>query len=277
MRLPAAILAAILLAAPAHAEMKKPDAAKGSGKTAAKPAQGESAYEAREALAKLQAMDIFPEMEKEESEFAKAVAAEVKRLEAEEPDFFKSPAWPLRAARKVAADRGAMPQTVAQIREHVSKTFDLDEDAFQQVHGIQITSARITLGGESLDVTPQLAARVTARGLEVDCGWSLATALADEAQFERNTDETKADYWKRQRKLLAAAASPVRGTMSMQLAFEFHSEQFTASAKEGERMVITGEGEVSVSKIAPAARSVRKPSAAESSGRKERSPAAPKR
>ncbi len=299
MRLTAAIFAAILLAAPAHAERKAPKAgdkkegakpekrgeAQGSkevkdGKApkgaaaAGKDAPGGEAFGAREALAKLQAMDIFPEMEDGESEFAKAVAAEVKRLEQEEPEFFKSPAWPLRAARRVAADLGAMPRTVAQIREHVAKTFDLDDDAFQQVHGIQITSAQITLGGEPLDVTPQLASRVTARGLEVDCGWSLATALADEAQFERNADESKADYWKRQRRLLGAAASPVRGTMSLLIAFEFHSEQLTASAKEGERIVISEEGEVTVSKIAPAARPVRGP-AAEVSGKKERPPAKP--
>ena len=83
MRLPAAILAVLFLAMQIHAmetrDAKKPDA-------------DTSAYDEREALAKLQAMDIFPEMEKEDSDFANAVSIEVECLECELPEFFKSPA-----------------------------------------------------------------------------------------------------------------------------------------------------------------------------------------
>ena len=260
MRLLAAILAVVFLDAEIHAAPRAPakPAQKQEEKPAAKTGADTSAYDEREALAKLQAMDIFPEMEKEDSEFADAVSTEVECLECEEPDFFKSPAWPLRVARKVAARTGVKPRTVAEIRAHVAKAFEVDDDAFQQIHGIQILSARLTVAGEVLDVTPQFAARVSEQGFTADCDWSLVATLAEESQFERNTDESEADYWKRQRKLLAAVASPVRGGVAMQISFEFHSEQFTAQAKEGERLAISEEGAVSASKIAPAARVVGK-------------------
>ena len=243
MRLLAAILAGVFLSPDFHA--------------AAKPAEDTSAFDDREALAKLQAMDIFPDMEKEDSEFSNAVSIEVECLECEEPSFFKSPAWPLRAAWRVAARLGVKGRTVAEIRAHLAKTFELEEDAFQQVHGIQIVSARFIIGGESLDVAPQLAARVTEEGFTVDCDATLVTTMAEESQFERNTDESDADYWKRQRQMLGAIASPQRGAVSLQLTFEFHSEQATASAKEGERLAISEDGKVAVSRIAPAARAVR--------------------
>lgn len=215
-----------------------------------------SVFQAREALAKLQAMDIFPDMEKEGSEFANALSTEVGRLEREEPDFFKSPAWPLRAARRVADRMGLKPRSVAEIRKHVEKSFDLDAEAFQQVHGIQIVSARLSVGGDSLDVTPQMAARVTADGFTVDCDARLLAALAEESQFERNVDEKDADFWKRQRKLLAAVAEARAGQEALQIEFEFQSENFNASAKSGERIAISEEGKVSITKVAPVSRSV---------------------
>ncbi|MEO6787886.1 MAG: hypothetical protein ABI318_17315 [Chthoniobacteraceae bacterium] len=244
MRLLAAILAGVFLAAENHA--------------APKPhVEDASAYDEREAIAKLQAMDIFPEMEKEGSDFANAVSTEVECLECEQPEFFKSPAWPLRVARKVAARFGMKPRTVAEIRGHVAKTFEVDDEAFRQVHGIQIVSASFTMGGESFDLTPQLAARVTEQGFAVDCDGSLAAMLTDESQFDRITDESDAAYWKRQRKLLAAIAAPDRGTVALHVTFEFQSEKVTVKAKEGERLAISEDGVVAVSKIAPAARPVR--------------------
>ncbi len=239
MRLLAAIFSGVFLAVAIHA------------------AEDTSAYDARESLAKLQVMDIFPEMEKEDSAFANAVSTEVECLECEEPSFFKSPAWPIRAAWRVAARLGVKGRTVAEIRAHLAKTFELDPEAFQQVHGIQIVSARLTLGTEVLDVTSQIAARPAAAGFAVDCDGSLVAALADESQFERNTDENDADYWKRQRKLLAAVADARPGQEALKITFEFQSETFTAAAKSGERLSISEEGKVSIGKIAPAARVVR--------------------
>ncbi len=243
MRLLAAILAGVFLTMAIHA--------------AAKPSADTTAYDARESLAKLQAMDIFPEMEKEDSDFANAISTEVECLECEEPKFFKSPAWPLHVARRVAARLGVKPRTVAEIRKHLAETFDLDEDSFQQIHGIQIVSARLSVGGEVLDVTPQLAGRVTPRGFAADCDSGLVAALADETQFERSTDEKTADYWKRQRKLLGALAEARTGQEGLQITFEFQSETFTAAAKSGERLAISTEGKVSIVKIAPSARVVR--------------------
>lgn len=233
----AALFAAVFLAGAIHAE-------------------DVSVFEAREALAKLQAMDIFPDMEKEDSEFADAVSTEVECLECEEPTFFKSPAWPLRAARRVAARLGVKPRTVAEIRKHVARSFELDADAFQQVHGIQILLARLTVGGEEFDVMPQMAARVTGEGFKVDCDGSLVAMLADESMAARNTDEKAADYWKRQRRQLAAVTSARPGQEVLQITFEFQSESFTASVKSGERLAISEEGKVSIGKIAPAARAM---------------------
>jgi len=248
MRLIAAIIAVISFTLALRAAVKAP--------------VDTSAYDAREALAKLQAMDIYPEMEKEDSDFANAVSSEVESLECEEPGFFKSPAWPLRAARRVAARLGVKPRTVAEIRRHLGETFALNPDEFQQIHGIQIVSARFSTGGEALDVTPQMAARVSAEGFTVDCDEALVGTLDDESQFERNTDEKDADYWKRQRKLLAAVADARPGQEALRITFEFESETFSASVKSGERLTISEEGRVSVTKIAPAARAVRAANAA---------------
>ena len=247
MRLPAAILAGFFSTLAIHAAAKEP--AKIPAKTVA--------FDAREALAKLQAMDIFPEMEKEDSNFANAVSTEVECLECEKPSFFKSPAWPLRAARRVAAGLGVKPRPVAEIRRRLAETFELDDEAFQQIHGIQIVSARFSAGGEMADVTPQLAARVAPEGFAVDCDGALLTALAEESQFDRNTDEKDADYWKRQRALLAAVADARPGREALQITFEFQSETITAAVKSGEHLAISEEGKVSVAKIAPAARTVR--------------------
>ena len=259
MRLLTAILAVVFLTAQIQAAGKsvaKPGA-KPSANEKAKAAGESVAFDDREALAKLQAMDIFPGMEKEESDFATAVSTEVECLECENPAFFKSPAWPLQVARKVAARMGVKPLTVAEIRRHVAEKFEVDADAFQQIHGIQIVSARLTLGEQVLDVLPQLAPRVKAGGFTVDCDGSLLAALADVSQFERNEDESRADYWKRQRKLLAAVADARPGQEALKITFEFHSETISASAKSGERLVISEDGKVSVAKVAPAARVVR--------------------
>lgn len=215
------------------------------------------AYTARESLAKLQAMDIFPEMEKEDSDFANAVSTEVECLECEEPTFFKSPAWPIRAAWRVAARLGVRGRSVAEIRAHLVKTFELDPEAFQEIHGLQIISARFTIGGETLDVTPQMAGRVTAEGFAVDCDSSLVAALADESQFDRTTDEKDGEYWKRQRALLTAVSEAKPGQEALQITFEFQSETFTAVTKSGERLTISEEGKVSTAKIAPTARALR--------------------
>ena len=259
MRLFAAILAVVFLTAHVHAAAR-PGAKSPPEQTAkekAKAAEQAATFDDREALAKLQAMDIFPDMEIEDSAFADAVSVEVECLECETPAFFKSPAWPLHVARKVAARTGVKPLSVAEIRRRVAEKFEVDADAFQQVHGIQFVSARLTLGEEVLDVLPQLAASVNARGFTVDCDGSLLAALADVSQYERNEGESSADYWKRQRKLLAAVADARVGQESLEIKFEFHSETVTAAAKSGERLVISEEGKVSVSKIAPTAHVVR--------------------
>lgn len=264
MRLLAAILAGILLAANLPAANLP---------AAEKPAKDTAVFEGREALAKLQAMDIFPEMEKEGSEFSNAISEEVKRLEAEEPSFFKSPAWPIRAANRIAAKLGVKGRTVAEIRAHLAKTFALDAAAFRQIHGVQVVSARLTVAGETIDVTPQLATLVNDEGLAVDCDAALVATLADETQFERNPEESKVDYWKRQRKLLAAVASPQGGALTLQITYEFHSEQPTASAKEGERLVISADGVATVAKIAPAAKPVRATDGLSASAKSKISPA----
>ena len=255
MRILAAILAVVFLNAEIPAAEKsgtKPDA-KPSAKEKARAAEEAAAFDEREALAKLQAMDIFPDMEMEDSELAMAISAEVERLEAGEPAFFKSPAWPLRAARRVAARLGVKPRTVAEIRRHLAETFKVDAEAFQQIHGIQIVSARLTVAQEALDVTPQLAPRMTPEGFTVDCDGSLLATLGDVTQFERYTDESDADFWKRQRNLLSAVGDARPGQEALQITFEFQSETVTASAKSGERLAISEEGKVSITKIAPAA------------------------
>ena len=50
-------------------------------------------------------------------------------------------------------------------------------------------------------------------------------------QYARNEGESSEDYWKRQRKLLAAVADARVGQESLALKFEFHSETFTAAVK----------------------------------------------
>ncbi len=267
MRILAAILAMISTAAPLRAAgksgAKTERTTEGKIATAKEKAAAEQAktaafiFEEREALAKLQAMDIFPDMEEGESDFAKAVAAEVETLQRESPAFFKSPAWPLHAARKVAARMSVKPLSVAEIRKRIGEEFAVKGEAFQQVHGMQIVSAKLTVGDETLDVTAQLAGHVNEQGFVVDCDASLLAALTDIAQFERTEGEANADYWKRQKKLLTAVADAREGEESLEIQFEFHSEIVTAAAKSGERLTISEEGKVSISKIAPAGHMVR--------------------
>ena len=264
MRLPAAILSVVFFAAQLHAAGKsgtkssvKPAAKVPTAREKAKVSAAVAVFQDRESLAKLQAMDMFPEMEIEDSEFAKAVSVEVRLFESENPAYFKSSAWPLHVARKVAARMGIRPLSVAAIRKRVAENFELDAEAFQQVHGIRILSARLKLADEVFDVTPQLAGTVNAQGFTVDCDGSLLATLTDITQFTRGEDEAKADYWKRQQKLLAAVADARVGQESLEIKFEFHSEPFTAAAKSGERMVISEDGKVSLSKVAPAAHVVR--------------------
>lgn len=259
-RLLAAILSVVFFAAQLHAAGKssaKASAKVPTEKEKAKASAAEAVFQDHESLAKLQAMDMFPEMEIENSEFANAVSVEVECLECENPAYFKSSAWPLHVARKVAVRMGIKPLSIAQIRKRVAENFEVDAEAFQQVHGIQILSARLKLADEVFDATPQLAGTVNERGFTVDCDGSLLATLTDITQFARGEDEAKADYWKRQQKLLAAVANAQVGQESLEIKFEFHSEAFTAAAKSGERIVISEDGKVSISKIAPAAHVVR--------------------
>ncbi len=264
MRLLAAILSVVFLAAQSHAAGKSgtkpsanPAAKVPTAKEKAKASEEEDAFQDRESLAKLQAMDIFPEMEIENSAFANAVSIEVECLECENPAYFKSSAWPLHVARKVAARMGIKPISTAEIRRNVARNFEVDVKSFQKVHGIQILSARLKLTDEVFDVSHQLAGNVNEQGFAVDCDGSLLAALTDISQFEQVEGEAKAEYWTRQQKLLVAVANAAVGQELLDIKFEFHSETFTAAAKSGERMVISEDGKVTLSKIAPAAHVVR--------------------
>ena len=212
----------------------------------------------REALAKLQAMDLFPALEDEKSGLAVEVAAETERLGREQPGFFKDAAWPVRVAKNVAARLGIRPLSVAEIRAEVTAAFEIDPAEFRRIHGIRLVSARFTTGGEWLDVTPQIAALTGDSGLDLECSRTLAVTLADEQQFERNAGEAEAEYWKRQRRLLAAAAEAREGKAKVEITFEFHSERFTASAKDGEKLTITGEGKILSGKPATPERAPKK-------------------
>lgn len=211
------------------------------------------AFDERQSLAKLQAMDLFPDLEKEDSELAVQVAAEVAQLEVDQPAFFKEPAWPLRVARRVAARLNIKARTVAEIRASIAESFEVDPEEVQRIHGIRIISARVSVGGDWLDVTPQIGARISRDGLVVEYDRMFAATLGDVSQFRRKDDEEDADYWKRQRTLIAAATEAGQGKSSLQVTFEFQSERTTATAKDGERLTISEEGKVAISKIAPAA------------------------
>jgi hypothetical protein len=104
---------------------------------------------------------------------------------------------------------------------------------------------------------PQIAARMSPKGFVVDCDESLASALADDGKFERHIDERAADYWKRQRGLLAAAGESREGKTALRVTFELHSRSVGVAVKEGERLSISEEGDITISKIAPGARIVR--------------------
>ena len=211
------------------------------------------AFEERQALAKLQAMDLFPDLEKEDSELATQVEAEVKQLEMDQPAFFKEPSWPLRVARRVAGRLSIRPRTVAEIRASVAESFEVDPEEIQRIHGIRIIAARFSVGGEWLDVAPQIGARVSSDGLVVDYDRMFAGTLGDVSQFHRKIDEADADYWKRQRTLLAAVTEAWQGQSALQITFEFQSERTTVTARFGERLTISAEGKVVISKLAAAA------------------------
>jgi len=220
-------------------------------------ARDASTHAQREAIAKLQAMDLFPDLEREGSEMNRAVTAEIARIEREEPAFFKLPGWPVFVARRVASRIGVKPRTVAAIRTSIVKSFSLEPGEIQQLHGIQIVEAKLGTGTDWIDVLPQIAARVSPEGLVVDCDESLASALADDGKFERHIDERAADYWRRQRGLLEAAGGSRGGKTALRVTFELHSRSMGVAVKEGERLSISEEGEITISKIAPGVRIVR--------------------
>lgn len=229
---------------------------------------GAATFAESEAIAKLQAMDLFPDLEKEGSELNRAVAAEVARIERTDPGFFKQPGWPVFIARHVANRIGLKPRTVAEIRASVEEKYGAGPDAIQQLHGIRIIEAKFSTGTEWVDVSRKIAARVSPDGLVVDCDQSLAPTLADEREFERQSEEDDAEYWKRQREMLQAAANARGGRSLFRLQFELHSERVSIDLKDGERLTISGEGNVTVSAIAPPAGLAREKSPATSPGKK---------
>ena len=225
------------------------------------------AFDERQALAKLQAMDLFPDLENENSGIAMLVAGEVKQLELDQPAFFKEPSWPLRVARRVADRLSIRPRTVAEIRASVAESFEVDPEEIQRIHGIRIVSARFSVGGEWLDVAPQIWARVSSDGLVVDYDRMFAGTLGDVSQFHRRADEADADYWKRQRTLLAAVMEAWQGQSALQITFEFQSERTTVTARIGERLTISAEGKVAISKLAAAAGPVKNASPSVKAGK----------
>ena len=115
----------------------------------------------------------------------------------------------------------------------------------------------MSVGGDWLDVTPQIVARLSRDGLLLEYDRMFAGSLGDVSQFQRKIDEGDADYWKRQRKLLAAISEAGRGQSTLQVTFEFQSERSTVSARDGERLTISEEGKVAISKVAPVAGTVK--------------------
>ena len=206
-----------------------------------------------EELAKLQAMDMFPDLEDEGSDLHRAVGAEIEQLECEQSAVLKRPGWPVLVVRRVAARLGLKPRTVAEIRASLADSFGVEPDEIQRVHGIRIVEAKFKAGTTSFDVLPQVASRVSAQGVVVDCDRSFISMIGDESKFERRVGEKAAEYWKRQRDMLAAAASPVVGDMGLSVVFELHSDRKSAAVREGERLSISEEGRVTVSKIPPVA------------------------
>ena len=220
---------------------------------------GEPAPDAEaEELAKLQAMDLFPDLEDEGSDLHCAVEAEIEEMECEQSDVLKRPGWPVLVVRRVAARLGLKPRTVAEIRATLATSFGVEPDEIQRVHGIQIVEAKIKIGTSSFDVLLQIAARVSPQGVVVDCDRSFISTIGDESNFERRAGEKAAQYWKSQRDMLAAVAAPVAGNMGLSVVFELHSERKTAAIREGERLSISDEGQVTVSKVSPVARVVRR-------------------
>ena len=206
-----------------------------------------------EELAKLQAMDLFPDLEDETSDLHCAVEAEIEQMEREHSDVLKRPGWPVLVVRRVAARLGLKPRTVAEIRTSLAVSFDVEPDEIQRVHGIRIVEAKFKVGPTSFDVLPQIASRVSAQGIVVDCDRSFISMIGDESKFERRVGEKAAEYWKRQRDMLGAAAAPAAGDMGLSVVFELHSERKSAAVREGERLSISEEGQVTVSKIPPVA------------------------
>lgn len=210
-----------------------------------------------EELAKLQAMDLFPDLEDEGSDLHCAVEAEIEQMEGEQSGVLKRPGWPVIVVRRVAARLGLKPRTVAEIRTSLAESFGVEPDEMQRVHGIRIVEAKFKVGTTSFDVLPQIAARVSAHGLVVDSDRSFISMIGDESKFERRVGEKAAEYWKRQRDMLEATAAPVAGDMRLRVVFELHSERKSTVVREGERLRISEEGQVTVSKVPPVAGAAR--------------------
>ena len=223
-------------------------------------------------LAKLQAMDLFPDLEDEGSDLHRAVEAEIEHMELEGSDLLKQPGWPVLVVRRVAARLGVKPRTVAEIRATLEKSFGVEQADVQRVHGIQVVEAKFKVGTTSFDVLPQIAERVSAQGLVVDCDRSLSPGFGDASNFERRGAEKDPEYWQRQRNMLAAASAPVAGDMALKVVFELHSKRESVAIRQGERLSISGEGRVTVSKIPPVAeakrRAISEPPTGNGSGKK---------
>lgn len=231
---------------------------------------GAATFAESEAIAKLQAMDLFPDLEKDGSELNRAVAAEVARIERTDPGFFKQPGWPVFVARHVANRIGLKPRTVAEIRASLEEKYGGGSEVIRHLHGIRIVEAKFSTGTGWVDVSRKIAARVSTDGLVVDCDRSLAPTLADERDFDQQSEEGDADYWKRQREMLLTAANARGGKPAFRVQFELHSEQVSIDVRDGERLTISGDGNVTVSAIAPPAGSVREKSPVTNPGKKRK-------
>jgi hypothetical protein len=150
-------------------------------------------YDDLEIIAKLRAMDLYPDAVNTGSPLNKAMQQEVDALEKRDPAYFDNPNWPLLLAQTIAKRLSIDPATQSGPGEE-----DRAIGATAPTAAMVITKATFGLPGAECDVTRKIAGMVVNNTLEVRCGVDLLPSAANWDDYGAMEGETAAEFVRRQ-------------------------------------------------------------------------------
>ena len=212
-------------------------------------------FRQRETLAKIRAMDLFPEVEEEGSNLRQALAEEIARLEVREPAVYKDPNWPVRVTRWVAARLKIPPRSFHQIMNDQSHPFRLEWKDDPYFNDVVIYSAKYGLPDHLFDVTETVVKGMIGNWLMVKVDDSLLPMPSGGGASPRRKGESERDFWHRQQEeLVTSDVAESKKERALFIEYECRGEKHVVNARRGEIVEIRS----------PAARSDNESNTAES-------------